>query len=307
MAITLEDLRTFCAEIASPDSSGTTADREFMHWINGALQRLYSEAAWDRILHQSKLTILPLETITDLGVTAGSLAVTSAGNNIAAKYLSERWELHIGDEGDEVFELAARASAMAATLRAGDEWTGSTGTKTAYAVKTIYPLPNTAKSIERVQVLETNLEVAVLPGGELDYEKTHNPTERGSYPRVCTYRKGNIEIWPHPGTEYCKLALTYRKGPTLHEDADADATEVDWDEEWRDLLLKAITLEASITQGENAPIPYPIALREYEARLGAYKGLNANKDPKTGPLGVRTPERSTRFGTPSFSWDGTLS
>lgn len=313
MAITLGTLRTFCQEIASPDSSGDTAEREFMHWINAAIQRVFSACAWDRILHQQKITVLPVESLDTLVVTEGSLALTCVAADTfrpsaSTKYLDDRWELHIDGEADETFELAAIASDTAATLRAGDEWTGASATGvTVYFAKTIYSLPNNAKQITRVQVLEAPCDVLVLPPHEFDHQRSQAPTQRGGYPRFATLRKGKIEIWPHPGTEYCKLGITYRKGPTVLADADADATEIDWDEEWRDLLLRAITLEASITQGENAPIPYAIALAEFERRLANYKALDANKDVQTGPLGVNVPmPYSPPNGTPSFSWSGTI-
>jgi hypothetical protein len=308
MAITLGALRTFCQEIASPDSSGSTAEREFMHWINAAIQRVFSACAWDRILHQQKITVLPVETKTTLGVTQGSLAVTLSGADsfrpgASTKYLDDRWELHIDGETDESFELGSITSDTAATLRTGDEWTGSTASnKTCHFAKTIYALPNNAKQVTRVQILETAADVVVLPPHEFDHQRSQNPTSRWAYPRFATLRKGKIEIWPHPGDDYCKLGITYRKGPTVLADADADATEVDWDEEWRDLLLRAITLEASITQGENAPVPYAIALAEFERRLANYKALDANKDVQTGPLGVNVPVSPPRIGEISQSW-----
>jgi hypothetical protein len=305
MAITLSDLRTYASEIASPDISGSTADREINSWINSAVRRVYAASGWDRILHQAKLTILPAETRTGMGVTAGSTAVTLSGvgsETFPTKWADDRWELHIDGEDKEVFELASRASTTAATLRDGDEWTGSTATKSLKVVKCIYPLEDTAKQVERVQNLENGLDLLVLAPHEFDLEKSWNPTEYAE-PRFATFRKGNLEIYPHHGstTEYRKIAISYRKGPPVYSTADAGATTVDWDEEWKDLLEKAICLEASITQSENSPIPYPIAEREYEKCLARYQGLNANKDPVTGPMGLAMPNGRAFYGWPSRS------
>lgn len=310
MALTLGTLRTFCREIASPDSSGSTAEREFMVWINGAIERVFSATGWDQILHQQKITVIPRESLDTLSVTQGSLTITCSAPDTfrpssSTKYADDRWELHIEGESDEVFEIASYASDTSATLRSGDEWTGSTASNLdVYFVKTIYSLPNNAKQIMRVQVLETGIDVLLLTPDEFDFQKSTSPTQTGAYPRFATFRKNKIEIYPHPGDSYCKLGISYRKGPTVLADADVDATEIDWPDEWRDLLQKAITLEAAITQGENAPTPYAIALAEYERRLSAYKALDSNRDPMTGPLGVGDPIPPAPFGTPAWSYTG---
>ncbi len=304
MSILLSDLRTYCAEVASPDASGTTADRDFNNWINSAVRRIYAASGWDRILHQAKLTVLPAETRTGLGVTLGSLALTLSGvgaETFPTKWADDRWELHIDGEDKEVFEIATRTNSTSATLRAGDEWTGTTGSKAATIVKTIYPLTNTAKQLERVQNLETGYCFAILPPHEFDLEKHWTPTATGEM-RYATLRKGNLEVYPHHGstTAYQKVAISYRKAAPVYATADAGATVVDWDEEWKDLLEKAICLEASITQGESSPILYPIAEREYEKCLGRYQGLGANKDPQSGPMSLMMPGAIRAYGRPYY-------
>src|SRR5690606_37907593 len=104
-----------------------------------------------------------------------------------------------------------------------------------------------------------------------------------------TLREGCLEIWSHPGNTYLKLGISYRKGPRVYEDDALDAEEIGWPEHWRDLLYKAIQLEAVITLGNDAPISYQIAKIEFTDRLNRYKGLDSNRDEMTGPLCVRAP------------------
>lgn len=292
MAITLLELRTFCAEIASPDSAGSTHDREAMVWINNALQRLYSDADWDESLHSRLLTVLPQETGTTGILTQGSLAfAVTVAETIETKYVDDEWEFIIGTEADQTFVLASRTDAQNATFRAGDEWILASDTGVAWtALKTKYPLPNDAREITRVQLMSTGHDLEYLPNHTYDYRKSQQPTQTGQ-PEYFTLRDRSIEIWPHPGASYEKLGISYRKGPTFLEDADLDATVIEWPENQKDLLLKAITLEASITQGNNSPTPYQIALVEYESRLRKYRGLNSNKAHQTGPMSLRLPGR----------------
>lgn len=314
MAITLGDLKTYCREIASPDSAGNEAVREFLHWINAAIQRVYSETGWSSNLKERKLLIPVEETGTTLGVTQGSLAITLSGaETFDSKYVSEvGWELHVDGEGDQSFSLASiddSPTNQQATMSGGDEWTQATADPVDYAfVRTKIPLPNNAKRIHRVQILQTGLEVIVLQPHEFDHEKSYDPSQRGTYPRFCTFRDGNLELWPHPGPTYVKLGISYQQAPVTLADDDLDTVEIDWPEEWRDLLLKAILLEASITQGDGSPIKYEAVLVDYLQRLKAYTALNTDRSVQTGPLGTSAPRPVPRTGRPgrSWSWTGTL-
>lgn len=303
MTITLGELRTFCAEVASPDSSGNTHDREAMIWINSALQRIYSDADWDESLTSRLLTVLPEETGTTAILTQGSLAFAVAvTETIEDKYADDEWEFIIGDEADQTFKLASKTDAQNATFRAGDEWILASATDAAWtAFQTKYLLPNDAREITRVQVKSNKVEVDYLPNNVFDHRKSLDPIRTGQI-ECFTLRDRSIEIWPHPGDAYEKLGITYRKGPTFLEDADLDATVIEWPETQKDLVLKAITVEAAITQGAAAPTPYQVALIEYESRLRKYRGLNTNKAHKTGPMNLALPRRN-RFGEICYERD----
>lgn len=301
MPITLGDLRTYCAEIASPDSAGATHDREAMVWINNAIQRLYADADWDESLHARRLTVLPSESGTTAILNQGSLAFAVAvSETIEDKYVDDEWEFILGDEEGQTFKLASKTDAQNATLQAGDEWILASGTGIAWtALRAKYLLPDDAREITRAQVLDTGYDLEYLPNHTFDHRKGLDPTRTGQM-EYFTLRDRSIEVWPHPGAAYGKLGLTYRKGPSLLADAAAAATEIDWPQEQKDLLLKAITVEASITQGENAPVPYRLALVEYEMRLRKYRGLNSNKAHQGGPLRLQLP---VRFGGREISYE----
>lgn len=302
MAITLGELLTFCQEVASPDASGDTAVREFLVWINAALQRLYNENGWDRTLREEKLTIPPRETGSDLNLTQGSLTITR-DTAFDAKYLSDRWGLFVGGEDRVEFELGAigaeSVAPFSATLRTGDEWIAASATdQTYYFCKNKIAFPQ-AREVFRVQVLDTALEVSVLKPADFDRIKAVRPTTMTSYPTICTFRRGRLELWPHPGPNYSKLSITYRSALVTRmtwADSTDDADEVPWDEEAINVLHKAILLEAAITQGrDGAPIPYEVALVEYNAALQAEKNL-ADRDNMNGPINLRLPSRHPRGG-----------
>lgn len=294
MAITLGNLRTFCRETASPDASDTTAEREFMVWINAALHRLYTERSWDVALREQKITILPEETAADLTVTEGSLNLTRVGGGVfTAKWLSERWELWIDGIETTTFELASIGSAPAnntAVMRTGDEYPGASDTGvTYYFRKTKYALP-LARQIFRVRDVESKIEIPIVSPEQFDEHRNCYPTQQTARVEIVTFRRGKVEIWPFPtnADEYPKLLVSYHVGHSRMADGDADATEVAWDEVDRDLLEKAILLEAAVTLGANAPVPYPIALAEYQQRLARGMQISQKRN-MAGPLGVRAP------------------
>jgi len=307
MAITFADLKTFCGEIASPDSSGSTAQREFVVWINSALSRLHAEFSWDEHEHERKINVPPQETGVALNVTQDSLAlVLTAAETFLAKYVTEEWDLVITGDNYQTFRLASiddSPTNQNATMRAGDEWIESTATgSTYYWIKRRFELPDNALQVVRVQNLKTFLSIRVVSSQEFDSISANNVTQRGNYPQLATFRDGKLEIWPHPGAERIKLGITYRKGPTVYTTATTDATEIEWPDHWLDLLQKAISLEAAVTQGADAPIPYKLARVEFEDALRRYKGIDNNKYPITGQINMLRPRMSRSPITYSHHW-----
>jgi hypothetical protein len=268
MAITVGALRDFCR-------------------INAALDKLYKEISWDRTMTEQKVTIVPKETLTDLVVTQGSLALASA-TGFSAKYLSGKWELSIDGYTRGTFELAAIAvGGLTATMRTGDEWTNASAAgKTCTFLNTRFSLPK-VKKVHRVQVVESGVILRVMTPAEFDHLKQRDPGALGSDPRYCTWRRGFLEFWPHPGADYRKLSITYQREFTRILDTAADADEVDWDEEEQNVLEKAILVEAALTQGENSPVSYAMAKAELNEALASSKGFSQRAS-LTGPMGDPT-------------------
>lgn len=289
MAITVGALRDFCRERASSDNADVTAAREFMGWINSALDKLYKTVTWDRTITEQKLTIVPRESVTDLVVTQGSLALASA-TGFLQKYVDNRWELAINGFTRGTFELASLAVGLkSGTLRTGDEWTPASAVGvTCYFLNTRFPLPK-VKEVYRVQLIDSGVIIRVLTPTEFDYLKQVDPLSQGSDPRYCTWRQGFLEVWPSPGTNYRKMSISYQREFTRILDTALDADVVDWDEENQDVLEKAILVQASITQGENSPISFNMAKQEFMDSLALAKGYSQRNN-LTGPMG--DPSRS---------------
>lgn len=295
MAITLGQLRTFCQERASKDASDTTAERSFMDWINGALGRLYGEVELDTTRREKRITVPPSEEVTDGVVTQNSLALASA-TGFQAKWLSERWGLHVDAEGQLEFELAAIAAGspgVTATMRAGDEWIQASATGKTFTFVKNKHLLTAVHTVDKVQTHDGR-QIPVLVPADFDQRKQGSPCLRGEVPIVCTFRNSYLEVWPSPGESYQKLVITYRLAWTplasagVAEGGDADATVIEWDDDQLDVLKKAIMLEASVEQGTNAPVPYSIALNEYTAAVERMR-TGATKDKVAGPLCIRPP------------------
>jgi len=298
--VVLSDLLTFCGEIASPDSSGATATREFIYWVNAALARLYAEASWNHTLEVTKITILPEEAGAAFTVVkgAGTFTVTS----ILAKYATEQWDFHSGDEPDQVFRVQsvdAAPTPNTGTFNDGDIWIQDNVTSgTVSWHKTIYDLPSNAKQVYLAKPMQTrDLLMGVVPH-KFDLYRLEQPKEIG-FPRVYTLRDNKIEFWPAPSTDYYSVTVSYRKAPARFTTATVTSTELDWPQEWEDLIQKAIQLEAAITLGEDSPIPYPLAKGEFEERLENYKSLDSKKDSPSGPMDVSVPSSGIR----KFSYD----
>ena len=295
--VVLSDLLTFCGEIASPDSSGATATREFIHWINAALARLYAEQSWNHTLEATKITILPKEAGASFAVTQGASTFTIV--SLLAKYVDDQWDLHSEDEPDQILRVKTRTNATNGILNDGDVWIQSTlASGTVSWHKTIYDLPSNAKQIYLVKLMQTrDLLMGVIPH-KFDLYRLEQPKETG-FPRIYTLRDNKIEFWPAPSTDYYSVTVSYRKAPARYTTATVTSTELDWPQEWEDLLQKAIQLEAAITLGEDSPIPYPLAKGEFEERLENYKSLDSKKDTPSGPMDVSVPNSGVR----KFTYD----
>jgi len=307
VAITLLDLRTFCAEIVSPDSSGTTAQREFIGWINAALSRLHAEFAWDEHAHERKILIPPAETGALLTVTQDSLALVLTGaETFKAKYVTEEWDPVVTGDNYQTFRIASiddPGTDLNATMRAGDEWIETTSVGTTYHwIKRRFALPDNALQIVRVQNLKTFLHIRVVQPREFDSISANNVTQRGNYPQLACFRDNKLELWPHPGAERVKISITYRKGPTVYTTASVDAEVIEWPTHWADLLHKALQVEGAITQGPDAPIPYKLARVEFEDCLKRYKAIDANKFPISGQISMTRPSTGRGRTTYSHSW-----
>ena len=282
------DLLTFAGEVASPDSSGATATREFVYWINAALARLYAEQSWNHTLGVAKITIVPEEAATGIAINKGAVAFT-IGSDLLAKYVDDKWDFHIDAEPDQSFRVQTKVDADNGVMEAQDIWiqanlSGGTGSWH----KTVYDLPDNAKEIYSVRLMQTRDQLVGVIPHKFDVYRIEQPKEVG-FPRIYTLRDNKIEIWPAPSSDYYSLTISYRKAPARYTTATATTTEIDWPQEWEDLVQKAIQVEAAITLGEDSPIPYMLAKSEFEERLENYKALDSKKDTPSGPMQLQHP------------------
>lgn len=310
MSITLGSLRTFCQEVASKDSTGTTAEREFMHWINNALEKLYLETSLDATRRETKIYVPPSVTRTDGVTTQGSLVVTSATAFLDV-WRSERWGIHIEGDDQTEYEIATLNGPLTdATMRTGDNWVLASATGLdVTAAKNKFLIPTVAEilSVRYGQ----GREVPYSSPEDFDRLKGYSPTHRNDTPQVCTYRNDYLEIYPAPSDGYYHLAVTYRLGFTPHSSAavadggDADATLVSWPDRFLGILKKGILVEAALSQGKSAPVPYPLALAEFNLILGQLRA-NSQKEMTPGPLSILPPILPRRRGRYSLPPGGTL-
>ena len=161
--VVLSDLLTFAGEVASPDSSGATANREFIYWINAALARLYAEHSWNHTLGVAKITILPEEAGAGFTINKGSVNFTIT--SLLEKYVDEKWDLHVGEEPDQTFRVKTRTDATNGILEDQDIWIQANLSSGAVIWrKSIYDLPENAKEIYSVRLMQTRDElVGVIP------------------------------------------------------------------------------------------------------------------------------------------------
>ena len=285
MALTLGQLRQFAAEIASPDPSSLAADREISYWINAALRRIHAEHYWTHYSAVDRIYLDPEETGSNLVVTQDSVNITlTSGETFKTKYLTERWHLHVNGEGRMTFELKEIVGPTEANLKDGHNYTQASTTESYTWSRHIYPLPNEAIRVLRIELMQNRFDLRHLQPHEFDLQRQSTPTQRGNDPIFYTFRGGNVEVWPAPGTQRHTLMVTYQKGPPSYKNDDVDDTAIDWDMRWDDLLQKAVILEASITQGSNAPVQMGVAKMEYEECLNNKKEDDSGIQNLTGPM-----------------------
>jgi len=291
MGILLGDLRTFARETASHDVSGDTANREVQHWINMALARIWSAHSWSHANANGRITLDVEETGDALTLVEGSRALVLVAETFEQKYLDDRWHLLIDDESNLTFELAEIKSPTSALARAQHRWVRDSDTGVGYSwARHIYPLPDDAKEITNVELAQSGARVHHLSPAKFDRVRQKAPTQQGR-PVYYTVRGGNFELWPAPDDTWRTLQITYRRKPpryTATDDdtgGDDDDTEVDWPEEWADLLYKGVIAEAALTQGKNAPVTYNLAMTDFMGRLVEYKAEDSGVVNLTGPMG----------------------
>jgi len=296
MAITLGDLRTYCREEVSPDASDGKAERSFMNWINMALSELWSRRVWDhaRARYQS---YLPAPTAgSNLDTTLGSTRFTLSSGTFTSTWLEENgFVIHTSGD-DRTFEFTSiDAGGTFGDVLGGQEWTLASATGLTFKVfKEKYDLPDNAQRIEWVRLHQSRTLVAHQVPGVFDLNRQQSPTTNSSEPQFYTIRDGRMEIYPVPETART-LEITYVKGPPQYLAADADATEVDWPDQFKVLLQWAIALQGTAQQGPDRAV---LQIDHVNAMLARAYSAVAQADHSRaqgpGPLGVRLPRTRGR-------------
>jgi hypothetical protein len=302
VTITISDLRSYAAETASADVATAAGDRAINNWINKALKRIWKGHSWTHAQRDGRV-FLPVEeastAVAGAGVTLtqGSRLITvGAPDVIKQKYLDERWHLYIDGEGRITFELEEILTPTTARLKEGHNWPNADLALGAYTwARHIFPLPDNAKEVMRVEEMQNRLPLRYVQPHDFDPQRQSTPTTRGNQPIFYTLRQGDMEVWPASGPDPKNLLLSYRRGPPRHKTTDPGDTVVDWVPEWDDLLLKGIDLEASVSQGENAPIPYQVALNEFVSCLKSYKAEDSGIQSLTGPMHLMTGKSASDY------------
>jgi len=301
--ITLSDVRSYAAETASADVATGAGDRSINNWINQALQRIWKGHTWSHALRAGRLYLDPEEASNSvtggMAIATGSRLITvNPPDVIKQKYLDDRWHLYVDAEGRMTFELEEILTPTTARLLPGHNWPnvtlaitpGPLGAGAPYTwARHIFALPDDAVEVMRVEEMQTRLPLRHVLPHEFDHQRQSTPVLRGSQPIFYTMRRGNLEVWPSSGSTGRHLLLSYRRGPPAYKVTDPGDTAVDWVPEWSDLLLKGIVLEAAVTQGENAPVPYQIAFNEFRLCMKAYKAEDSGIQNITGPMSLAGP------------------
>jgi hypothetical protein len=296
MAILLSDARQYCADVAY-DMADEKADRLINRCIAQAIERLWREHTWLHYYATTRITLTPEVTGTDLDVTEGSSSI-SRDSAWSTDYVTQAWDLIIAEDGAKVYSISAVGSPTTnATLGTGEVWTGETGTNLSYTLSRYrYPVPDDfIRRAELVQELESWGELRYLTPAEFDYQRHTYPGRRGSRPEYYTLRGTaaglSIDFYPAAGDDYRTVQITYTRKPTLPEEDDAGATEVDWPEEYRNLLWLAIEVEVARIQGEAAQVPYALCKPELNEALRSAKALETDKGHQRRTMGLKLGHR----------------
>ena len=296
MSITLGELRAYAAETAGADANSKAGDRKLHEWINDALEEVWIGHDWDWSIDHVRVLLVPEETGTTLSVTQGSRRVTlsAAGADVfAQKFADERWYLLIDAESRMVFELEQIEDAKTAWLKEGQDWPNATAADLSYTfVRSVYPVPGGATKIYRVEDLAAYGEVVYRLPARFDYLQSVSPTHRGNRPEFYTLRKDRLEVWPGPGANYVSLGVTYKRPAPSFSDSDPDTAEIDWPRGKLSLLRKGILVQAGVALGENAPVPYGLALVHYSQLLKRHKSEDSDRTVLGGPMDLEGLSRS---------------
>lgn len=313
--LTLGFLREYCQEIASPDSSGASSEREFMVWINSALSRVWTDADWHSI-QRTRILETPDEVSGAGTIPPGGTLLTTlnppwptdlAGDSVTG---DGPWEVVLDQQAGNTF-FVTQVVGDDATLSHAFDPSAPSPNVTYYAFKNKLGFgsldPVLAHHVPRQISLVWDTfqlrEIRYLPPWRFEQVRGVNPTERSADPRFYTFRGNRLELWPHPGPSR-QIRVTYLAAPPYLLGSDPDTLLIPWQDDtqpptvlvppgptrdisgslWADLLQKAIALEAAFTQGNKGPIPYKLAKVEYEDRLRKYKAADNNRITKTGPM-----------------------
>jgi len=290
MAITLDDLRTYASETASADPSSSSSDREIQTWINDALEEVYLAHDWHWARAVTRVTMVPEETGSYLAVTQGSPQVTldpAQAERFAEKYLSEGWVLFVDGEGRMGFELGRIDDPLTATLQDGHVWIRATAAAATYTwTRVRYPLPGGALKVYRVEDLEAYGELRYVDPATYDFERSHAPTQRGNRPYLYTVRGGNLELWPGPGSNYLAISVTYKKPAPSYTVEDPGDLVIDWPDDKLGLIRKAILVQASLTHGKHAVVPFERAIYALRVSLERHKAEDSGISELAGPMNL---------------------
>ena len=291
MTITLGDLRVYGAEVAGKDLSSEKGDRLVQHWINGSLARICGSHMWSWYKRSERLTVLKAVTGFLLEVTDGSRDVRMVPAPIAIppdpqlpeevfleEWLTEQWHFLISDDSRVTYELAEIVDPKFARFKKGHEWTRPSGTLIQYSVsRHIYDLPEPVKRVMLVEDTFNSTDLMEMLPTSFDKLRQTSPIYKGQ-PTHYTIRHGKLEVWPSASDDNRTMSISYHRAAPVYGLANVsdDSLVVDWDGNFTDLLFKAMLVEASLTQGKRAPVPYQVAMGEYMLRMGQCKQDDSN-------------------------------
>ena len=309
MSITLGELRLYAAEVAGKDLSSEKGDRLVMHWINGALARICGSHMWSWYKRSERITVLKAVTGVLLQVAEGSRAVRLLPAPIAVppavqlpeevfleEWLTEQWHFLVSDDARVTYELAEITDPKFARFKKGHEWVRPSGTFVAYTVsRHIYDLPEPVKRVMLVEDTFNSTDLLEMLPTSFDKLRQTSPIYRGQ-PTHFTIRHGKLEVWPSASDDNRVMSVSYHRAAPIYKlpSHSQDSQVVDWDGNFTDLLFKAILVEASLTQGKRAPVPYQVAMGEYMLRMTQCKqddsnvtGVSGTVESVSGQSGLR--------------------